>query len=50
MLSNGMGGYDMSGLEIWCAYYGITDIDGLLLRLEVINGYEPPKSDAPPRT
>lgn len=49
MLSNGMGGYDMAGLALWMEYFGVTDVDGLLMRLCVIKNYEPPKPVDPPK-
>ena len=46
-LANGMGGLDWAGLPLAVASYGITDIDGLLHRLQVIKGHKAP-SDGPP--
>lgn len=36
MLKNGMGGFDLAGLPLVCAWLGIEDVDGLLLRIEAI--------------
>lgn len=43
MLSNGMGGIDMSGLPLVCEWLGIADIDGLLMRMETIRMHKPPE-------
>lgn len=45
-LSNGMGGVDWSGLPLWVAHFGITDITGLLHRLLVIKGHRRPDDAA----
>jgi hypothetical protein len=37
-----MGGIDWAGLPAVCAWLGIEDIDGLLLRLAVIKLHKPP--------
>ncbi len=47
LLANGMGGLDWSGLPLWCGALGVTDVEGLLCRLEVIRGHEPPKDPTP---
>ena len=41
MLSNGMGGFDWSGLEFACDYMGITDTEMLVERLMVIKAHRP---------
>lgn len=43
MLGNGMGGIDWNGFDLMVAKFGIEDPDGLIERLYVIKGYEPPK-------
>lgn len=45
MLSNGMGGIDWAGLPMACAYFGVRDVDGLLLRLMVMKTYDPSAKD-----
>lgn len=36
VLSNGAGGFDWAGVELWAGLLGVTDIEGLMLRLEVL--------------
>lgn len=43
LLSNGMGSFDWSGLEILVEMYGVEDIEGLIDRLFTIKRHEPPK-------
>lgn len=38
-----MGGLDWSGLPFLCALYSITDVEGLVHRLQVIKLHRPPK-------
>ena len=45
LLANGMGGLDWSGLPYACAHLGITDIDGLITRLQIIKGHKPPETN-----
>jgi hypothetical protein len=42
-----MGGLDWSGLPIIAAHVGVTDIEGLLDRLEAILLYKSPESKDP---
>lgn len=42
MLANGMGGLDWAGLPLAVALLGITDVEGLLHRLQVIKQHKPP--------
>ena len=42
-LSNGMGGVDWSGFDLFCAYRGVDDIEGLIDRLIVIRSHDPSK-------
>lgn len=42
MLANGMGGLDWAGLPLAVALLGITDVEGLLHRLQVIKQHRPP--------
>lgn len=42
MLANGMGGLDWAGLPLAVALFGITDVDGLLHRLQVIKQHRAP--------
>ncbi len=44
MLGNGMGGIDWAGLDVVCAWLGITDIEGLMARLNIIKHHEPESS------
>ncbi|HEY1395972.1 hypothetical protein [Roseateles sp.] len=44
LLSNGMGALDWSGLPLVVQHFGITDVEGLLDRLEVIRQHKPSKS------
>lgn len=46
MLANGMGGLDWSGLPLAVALLGITDVEGLLHRLQVIKQHRPPDNPA----
>jgi len=48
MLANGMGGLDWSGMPLAVALYGITDVEGLLHRLQVIKAHKPPQDGQPP--
>ncbi len=49
LLSNGMGGIDWAGLPLVVALLGITDIEGLLHRLQVIKTHRPPQDgELPP--
>lgn len=48
LLSNGMGGLDWAGLEVVCAYLGITDVEPLIHALGVIKAHQPPKPDGEP--
>lgn len=50
MLANGMGGLDWAGLPAVLAYLGITDVDGLIHRLQVIKLHKPPEAGALPAT
>lgn len=36
LLANGTGGFDWAGVELWAGLFGVSDIEGLLLRLEVL--------------
>ena len=45
LLSNGMGGIDWKGLPLVCGWLGVDDIEGLLIRLEVLKTYRPKKPD-----
>lgn len=44
LMANGMGGIDWSGLQMVVEYLGVTDIDDLVHRLEVIRTHKPPES------
>jgi hypothetical protein len=44
MLANGMGGLDWAGFPIVVAHLGITDVEGLLDRLEEIVHHRPAQS------
>nr|WP_297526944.1 hypothetical protein [uncultured Roseateles sp.] len=44
LLANGMGGLDWSGLPLIVAHVGVTDLQGLLDRVEVILQHRPPES------
>lgn len=44
LLANGMGGLNWAGLDTVVAYLGITDLDDLICRLEVIRTHKPPES------
>lgn len=41
LLANGSGGFDWAGLPILVEWLGISDVDGLLLRLAVIRKHRP---------
>ncbi len=43
MLHNGSGGLDWSGLPLACALYGVSDVETLLHRLNIIRAHRPPK-------
>ena len=43
MLHNGSGGLDWSGLPLACALYGVSDVEPLLHRLNIIRAHRPPK-------
>ena len=45
MLSNGMGGLDWAGLPVVAAYWGVTDMEGLMHRLYVMKIHQPPEQD-----
>lgn len=42
-VSNGMGGIDWSGLPYAIALYGVVDVEGLLLRLNIMKCHHPDK-------
>lgn len=44
-LANGMGGIDWQGLDLHVAFFGITDVEGLVHRLHVIKGYRPQETE-----
>lgn len=48
LLANGMGGLDWAGLPLVASWLGVTDLDGLLARLEVIKLHRPAEAPPPP--
>lgn len=42
LLANGMGGIDWAGLPLAVEWLGVTDVDGLIHRLQVIKAHKPP--------
>lgn len=50
LLHNGMGGLDWAGLPLVVELLGVTDIELLLVRLQVIREHKPPEvaPSAPP--
>lgn len=44
LLCDGNGGLNLSGLPLVAAWCGVTDVDGLLTRLETIKGHRPPEN------
>mgnify|MGYP006958834259 CR=1 FL=1 len=42
-----MGGIDWAGFPLLVAKFGVDDVEGLIDRLLVIRGYEPPKDEEP---
>ena len=45
LLANGMGGLDWQGLPLACGWLGITDVDGLMSRLQQIKLHRKPASN-----
>jgi len=43
LLTDRNGGLHLDGIELVAAWLGISDIEGLLLRLEAIKGHRPPR-------
>lgn len=41
LLADGMGGVDWAGLPLLAGLLGIDDVDGLVVRLEVIKTHHP---------
>ncbi len=45
LLGAGKGSLDWQGLPFLAAYFGITDIDGLMVRLITLANYRPPRAN-----
>lgn len=45
LLADGNGGVHWQGLELVAGWLGITDLEGLMTRLEIIKGHRPNESD-----
>lgn len=41
LLANGAGGIDWAGLPLLCGWLGVTDVEGLMLRLVAIRMHAP---------
>lgn len=46
LISDGQGGIGWAGLPYACALHNVTDLPGLLHRLQTIKLHKPPKDDA----
>ncbi|MDY0748502.1 hypothetical protein SNE35_28640 [Paucibacter sp. R3-3] len=44
MLATDYGSIDWSGLPLAVAIYGVVDIEGLVMRLQLIKSHKPPEA------
>lgn len=43
LLTNGMGGIQWAGFELWVQVLGVSDVEGLMWRLETIVNHRAPE-------